>query len=188
MHTFTLLMMIQNAIWTMRLLYSIKVFPARRIENPVEGAVDSSQTSVKSVLHIHKDESQTICHNANIPTNWYDSTSIFQDQRSDRKNDLLNLNYAHHSMITSTDTLRDTVFSPDESLQGSGNSYTVSKCWFKFSNLQIFCYFSNDKPTQGLWETIPCHVENDYIESMLGFKIKITSSRNKYLSQLFTYF
>ncbi len=91
-------------------------------------------------------------------------------------------------MVTSTDTLCDTVFSPDESLQGSCNSYTVSKCRFKFGNLQIFCYFINDKPAQGLWETIPHHVENDYIESMSGLKIKITGSRNKYISQLFTYF
>ncbi len=51
--------------------------PTRRVEKTDEGAADSSQTSVKSVLHSHHDESQTICHNADIPTNWYDSTSIF---------------------------------------------------------------------------------------------------------------
>ncbi len=166
----------------------LKFKPTRRVEKPKEEAVDSSQTSVKSVPHIHHDESQTIYHNADIPTNWYDSTSIYQNQHSDMKEDLLNFYHAHHSVITSTDTLRDTVFSPDESLQGLCSSYTVSKCRFKFGNLQIFCYFSNDKPTQGLWETIPCHLENDYIESMLELKIKITGSRNKYISQLFTYF
>ncbi len=109
-------------------MVKLKFNPTRRVENPDEGAVDSSQTSVKTVLHIHRDELQTICHNADIPTNWYDSTSIFQNQCSDRKNDLLNLYHAHHSMITSTDTLRDSVFSLDESLQGSCNSYTISKC------------------------------------------------------------
>ncbi len=168
-------------------MVKLKFNPTWRVKKPEEGAVDSSQTSVQSVLHIHHDESQTICHNADIPTNWYDSTSIFLNQCSDRKNDFFNLYHAYHN-ITSTDTLRDTVFSPDKSLQGLCNSYTVSKCRFKFGNLQIFCYFSNDKPTHGLWETIPCHVTNDYIESMLGLKIKITGSRNKYISQLFTYF
>ncbi len=53
-------------------------------------------------------------------------------------------------MITPTDTLQHIVFSPDESLQGSCNSYTVPKCFFKFRNLQMFCYFCNTKPTQGL--------------------------------------
>ncbi len=95
----------------------LKFNPTGRVEKPEEGAVDSSQTSVKSVLHFHH-ESQTICHNPDIPTNWYDSTSIFQNQRSDRKEDLLNLYHAHHSMISSTNTLHATVFSPDESLQG----------------------------------------------------------------------
>ncbi len=100
-------------------MVKLKFNPIRIAEKPKKGAVDTSQISVKSVLHIHHDESQTICHNADIPTNWYYSTSIFQNQCSDRKNDLLNLYHAHHRVITSTDTLHDTVFSPDESLQGS---------------------------------------------------------------------
>ncbi len=66
-------------------MVKLKFNPTRRVEKPEEGAVDTSQTSVKSVLHIHHNESQTICHNADIPTNWYDSTSIFQNQHSDRK-------------------------------------------------------------------------------------------------------
>ncbi len=113
---------------------------------------------------------------------------MFQNTSSERKQDLLNLYHADHGVITSTDTLHDIIFSPDESLQGLCNSYTVSKCCFKFGNLTKFCYFSNDKPINGLWETIPHRLEDDYIESMLGLKIKITGSRNKYISQLFTYF
>ncbi len=128
-------------------MVKLKFNPTRRVEKPDEGAADSSEMSVKSVLHIHHDESHTICHNTDIPTNWYDSTSIYQNWCFDRKKDLMNLYHAHHSVITSTDTLRDTVFSPDESLHGFCNFYTVSKCRFKFGNLQIFFYFSNDKPT-----------------------------------------
>ncbi len=170
-------------------MVKLKNNPTRRVENPEERAVDSSQTSIKYVLRIHHDESQTICQNADIATNWFHSTCIFQNPCSERKQDLLNLYHAHNTIITSTDTLRDTVFSPDESLQGLCNSYTVSKCHFKFGKLQFsFCYFSNDNPTQGLWKTIPRHIEDDYIESMLGLKIKITGSKNKYISQLFTYF
>ncbi len=45
--------------------------------------------------YIHHDESQTICHNADILTNLYDSTSIFQNQCSDRKEDLLNRDNFH---------------------------------------------------------------------------------------------
>ncbi len=59
-------------------------------------------------------------------------------------------------MPTSTDAFTDTVFSPVEQLQGSCHSFTVSKCRFKFGNLQIYCYYSNEKPLTGLWR--PSHV------------------------------
>ncbi len=69
-------------------------------------------------------------------------------------------------MTNSIDILKDTVFSPVESLQESFNSYTVTKCQFKLGNLQIFCYFSNETPNEDLWDTIPCHPEDGFIQSM----------------------
>ncbi len=86
------------------------------------------------------------------------------------------------------DILKDIVFSRDESLQEKCDYYTVTKYCLKFGNLQIFWYMSNGKPSDGLWDTIPRHYENDILESMKELNIKITVSRNKYISQLFTYF
>ncbi len=88
-------------------------------------------------------------------------------------------------MPTSTDALTDTVFSPVELLHGSRHSFTVSKCQFKFGNLQIFCYYSNEKPLTGLWETIPCHLEDDFITSISAMKLRITGSRVQYVSKHF---
>ncbi len=84
----------------------------------------------------------------------------------DIRNNLLHLYHAHVSILTSTDALNDTVFSPDESLQRSCNSFTVSKC---------------------LWETIPRHLEDDLITSISDLKLQMTGSRQKYVSQLFKY-
>ncbi len=148
---------------------------------------DSSQTSVKTVLHVHRDEFTHISHDTDTSNIWCQSPLIFQMTSLDRSNDLLHLYHAHASMLTHTDALNDTVFSPDESLQGSSNSFTVSKCWFKFGNLQIFCYYSNHKPSTGLWETIPRRLEDDFITSISALKLRITSSRQKYVSQLFEY-
>ncbi len=89
-------------------------------------------------------------------------------------------------MHDSMDILKYTVFSPVESLQESCSSYMVTKCRFKLENLQIFCYFSNETPKEGLWDTIPSRLEDEFIQSMKGLNIKITGSRNKYISQLFT--
>ncbi len=50
----------------------------------------------------------------------------------------------------------------------------MSKCWFKFCNLQIFCYYSNDKPLTGLWETISRHLEDDFITIISALKLHIT--------------
>ncbi len=110
----------------------------RRIENVEQRAIDSSQTSVKTVLHIHHDESQTICQASDNCDDRYQNNSIFQNTSSDRSKDLLNLYHAHHSMITPIDTLTDSVFSPVESLQGSCNSYTVSKYHFKPPKVLLF--------------------------------------------------
>ncbi len=100
------------------------------------------------------------------------SPSIFQNTVFDRSNDLLHFYHAHHSVTTSTDSLKDTVFSPDEPLQGSCNSFTVSKCRFKFGNLQIVCYYSDASPSTGLWENISCHLEDDLIASILDWRLK----------------
>ncbi len=52
----------------------------------------------------------------------------------------------------------------------------------------MFRFFRNEMPNERLWETILLCLEDDFIKSIKGLKIKITSSRNKYISQLFTYF
>ncbi len=46
---------------------------------------------------------------------------------------------------------------------------------------------SNELLTNGLWDTIPRYYEKDILESMKGLHIKIIGSKNKYISQLFTY-
>ncbi len=122
-------------------MVKLKLNPTRRVEIPKERAVDSSQPSLKSILHLHHDEPPTICQDVDIPINGYQSTSIFQNKCSDRKQNLLNLYHTHHSVITSSDTSYDTVFSPVESIQGSCTSYSVSKCCFKFGNLQFVLLF-----------------------------------------------
>ncbi len=113
------------------------------IPQPTPDVDDSSQTSVKTVLHVHIDEYNPTCQDTDTSNIWCQSPSIFQNTILDRRNDLLHLYHVHNRVITSTDALNDTVFSPDESLQGSCNSFIVSKCWFKYVNLQIFCYYSN---------------------------------------------
>ncbi len=69
-------------------------------------------------------------------------------------------------MPTSTDAITDIVFSPVEQLHVSCHSFTVSKCQFNFRNLQIFCYYSYEKPLTGLWETIPRHPEDDTLSQV----------------------
>ncbi len=69
-------------------------------------------------------------------------------------------------MTHSKDILMDTVFSPIESLQELCDFYTVTKCHFKFENLQIFCFVSNELPINGLWDTIPRYYDKDILQSM----------------------
>ncbi len=140
---------------------------------------DRLQTSVKTVLHLHIDEFTSICQDTDTSNICCQYPSIFQNTLLDRRNDLLHSYHAHNSVITSPDALKDTVFSPDESLQGSSNSFTVSKSRFKFGNLQIFCYYRDASPSTGLWEIIPRWLEDDIITRILGLKIKITGSRYK---------
>ncbi len=135
---------------------------------------DISQTSVKTVLY-------HISHDTDPSHIWCQSPT------SASKTDLLHLYNAHASMSTSTDAFTDTVFSPVEQLQGSCHSLTVSKCRFKFGNLHIFCYYSNEKPLTGLWETIPRRLEDDFIASISVMKLCITGSRKKYVSKHFEY-
>ncbi len=101
-------------------------------------APDSSQTSVKIVLHVHSDDLTHISHDTDTSNIWCQSPSIFQMTTLDRTNDLLHLYHAHASIPTSTDALNDTDFSPDEALQGACNSFTVSKCRFKLVISRFF--------------------------------------------------
>ncbi len=117
------------------------------VVQPETRAPDSSQTSVKTVLHVHTNDLSHISHHTDTSHIWCQSPTIFQTTTSASKTDLLHLYHAHASMPTSTDVLTDTVFSPVEQLQGSSHSFTVSKCQFKFGNLQIFCYY--EKPLTG---------------------------------------
>ncbi len=87
------------------------------IPQPAPDAHDSSQTSVKTVLHVHIDEFTPTCQDTDTMNIWCQSPSIFKITILDRRNDLLHLYHALNSMITSTDVLKDTIFLPDESLQ-----------------------------------------------------------------------
>ncbi len=89
---------------------------------------DCLQTSVKTVYNTQKKDLSHISHDTNTSNIWCQSPTIFQTPSSASKTDLLHLYHAHASMPTSTDTLTDTVFSPVEQLQGSSQSFTVSKC------------------------------------------------------------
>ncbi len=124
---------------------------------------DSSQTVVKHVLYTQKNDLSHVSHDTDPSNIWCQSTANFQTPTSASKTDLLHLYHAHASMPTSTDALTDTLFSPVEQLQGSCYFFTVSKCRFKFGNLQMFCYYSNEKPLRGLLETILCRPEDDFI-------------------------
>ncbi len=137
----------------------------------------------KHVLHVHSNDPLPITHDTDTYNVWCQSPSIFQMTTLDRKTDLLHIYHTHASMLTS----RDAVFPPDEQLQGSCNSFTMSKCQFKFGNLQICWYYCNDKPLSGLWETISRHLEDDFITSILALKLHITGSRQKYVSNVFEY-
>ncbi len=145
---------------------------------------DSSQTSVKTV---HTNDPSHISHDTDTSHIWCQSPTIFQTTTLDSKTDLLHLYHAHASMSTSTDALTYTVFSPVEQLQRSCHSFTVSKCRFKFGNLQIFCYYSNENPLIGLKETIPRRLEDDFIASTSTMKLRITGFRDKYVSKPFEY-
>ncbi len=79
---------------------------------------DSLQTSVKTVFHVHSNDPYHIIHDMDTFDILYQSPSLFQMPTLYRKTDLLHLYHAHASMLTSTDSLTDTVFSPDEQLQG----------------------------------------------------------------------
>ncbi len=154
----------------------------QHVVQPVTPVTDSSQTLVKSALYTHKNDLSHISYDTDPSHIWCQSPT------SASKTDLLHLYHAHASMPFSTDTFTDTVFSPVEQLQGSYHSFTVSKCGFKFGNLQIFCYYSNEKPLTGLWETIPRHLEDDFIARISAMKLCITGSREKYVSKRFEYF
>ncbi len=154
---------------------------------PVTCVTDSSQTSVKTVLYIHKNDLSHISHDTDTSHIWCQSPTIFQTPTSAIKTDLLHLYHTHASMPTSTEAFTDTVFSPVEQLQRSSHSFTVLKCWFQFGNLQIFCYYSNEKPLTGLSETIPCCLEDDFIASISTMKVRITGSREQYVSIHFEY-
>ncbi len=151
----------------------------QHVVQPVTPVTDSSQTLVKTVLYTHKNDLSHIRHETDPCHIWCQSPTIFQTPTSASKTDLLHLYHAHASMPTSIDAFTDTVFSPVEQLQGLCYSFTVSKCRFKFGNLQIFCYYSNEKPLTGLWETIPRHLEDDFITRISAMKLCINSSRRE---------
>ncbi len=90
-------------------------------------------------------------------------------------------------MPTSTYAVTNAVFSPVEQLHRSSHSFTVSKCRFKFGNLQIFCYYNNEKPLTSLWETIPHCLKDDFIANISAKKLRINGSREKCFSRLFEY-
>ncbi len=81
---------------------------------PETCVLDSSQTSVKTVLYTHKNDLSHINHDTDTSHIWCQSPTFFHTPTSASKPDLLHLYHAHASMPTSTDALTDTVFSPVE--------------------------------------------------------------------------
>ncbi len=156
----------------------------QHVIQPVTPVTDNSQTLVKNMLYTHKNDLSPISHDIYTSHIWCQSPTIFQIPTSASKTDLLHLYHAHASMPTSTEAITYTVFSQVEQLQGSCHSFTVSKCWFKFGNLQFFCYYSNENPLTVLRETIPYRIEYDFISSISAMKLCISGSREKYVSNL----
>ncbi len=101
---------------------------------------------------------------------------------------LFHFYHAHPGLTHSEDNLKDVVFSPDECIGKQSDSHTVNKCRFKFGNLQIFSYISNEQSKDGSWDTIPRYCKNTILKCMRELNIKITRLKNKCISQLFKYF
>ncbi len=170
-------------------VYKLEMICLRQqhVVQTVTHLTDNSQTLVKTLLYTHKNDLSPISHDTDTSHIWFQSPTISQTPTSASKTDLLHLYHAHASMPTSTDAITDTVFSPVEQLQVSCHSFTVSKCRFKFGNLQIFCYYSHVKPLTALWVAIPHRLEDDFIASISAIKLCITGSREKYVSKHFEY-
>ncbi len=169
--------------------YKLAMVKLRNTTTPTQStdAPHTSQTSVKSVLHLQLDHKSDTCDTSDTHSATCQPASIFQTTSMYKQNDLLLSYHTHDTMVPHTDTLHDTVFVPVDQLQESCHSFTVSKCRFKFSNLQIYCFYSNAQQSSGIWETIQRLLEKDFITSMLNLKIQITGSRQKYVSHLFKY-
>ncbi len=159
----------------------------QHVVQPVTLVTASWQTLVKTVLYTHKNDILHISHDTDPSHIWCQSPTVFKTATSASKTDLLHLYHAHASMPTSTDAFTDTVFTPVEQLLGSCYSFTVSKYWLKFGNLQMFCYYSNEKPLRGLLEIILHSLGDDFIASISAMKLCITSSREKYVLKPFQY-
>ncbi len=161
----------------------------RNITNQAQNpdVADTSQTSVKSVFHLQDAHKSDSCDTSDTCSVTCQPPSIFQNHTINKQNDLLLSCRTPDHMVPHTDTLHDNVLASREQLQGTCNSFTLSKCSFKFGNLQMFCYYSDAKPSTGIWKTIPRLLEKDFITSILNLKINITGSRQKYVSQLFKY-
>ncbi len=110
--------------------YTLEMIRLRQqhVVQPVTPVTDSSQTSVKTMLHTHKNDLSHISHDTDPSHIWCQSPTIFQTPTSASKTDVLHLYHAHASMPTSTDAFTVSVFSAVVQLQGSFHSFTVSKC------------------------------------------------------------
>ncbi len=84
-------------------------------------------------------------------------------------------------------TMSENIFWPNKSVAESCDSFTLTKGWYKFGNLQIYYYESNANPSSGCWTTIPHQLEVVYIASIGQLNISITGFRHKYVSSLIRY-
>ncbi len=98
--------------------YKLERIRLKIIETPlcIPNGPDTSQTCVKTVFHSHNDSNAHNCQNSNNCDISFQSPSLVQNSILDRRNNLLHSYHAHHCMLPSADALKDTVFSPDESL------------------------------------------------------------------------
>ncbi len=120
------------------------------------------------------DNNQTCCDNVKV---------LLHNGVSDSQS-YTNLYHAHPNM--NPFIMVDTVFSSVESIQEDCNSYSLTKCCYKFGNLKMYTYLSNELAKNGIRETIPKYYKHEFLKSIERLKFIITGSNDKYISQLFT--
>ncbi len=147
----------------------------------------TSQPCVKSVGYHSANYNNHTSSISDTQTMWCLSPNTLLSCFSNKNDNLLSHYHVCQDTLSSPDTMSENIFSPNESLEESCDSFTFTKGRYKFGKLQIYCYESNTSPSSGCWTTIPHPLEVDYVASIGQLNISITGSRHKYVSSLFRY-